>query len=626
MRDAATVDASTPDACPSLPSGWRWVRLGEICMQDRQIIDPSSAPATPLPYLSLEHVESNTGRILREPSEVVADEGKSTTFAFDSRHVLYGKLRPYLNKVALPNYAGRCTTEIIPLLPRNGTDRQFLGWLLRRQETIDAAMRGKTGSRMPRADMGNLFSLAVPCPPLPEQQRIVALLNEQMATVNRAHRAAEASLVAAKSLSAAYLRAVFESREAQRWPRRWVKEFASVSGGIQKLPDRAPNTFHRPFLTVRNVQSGWLDLSDVERFEITPEELSRYRLEKGDLLIVEGNGSLQHIGRNALFNEEIEDCIHQNHLIRVRVNRAEADPEYVSRFLDSASGRMQMIAKAQTTTGLFTLSVSRVEQLEVPLPPLFEQRRIAAKLAEQIAATERMRAALEEQFTTIKQLLAALPGRAFSGEVVHAQPVTVPLTLPRGIAFKRGAIGSYIVKRLYGQKTFGRVQLAKMLYLTEAHVGIDLHGQYRREAAGPLDSNTLYKLEGIATKLRWFTKHPRGTEGYYYRPGPSIDKRVKVAGTMLGDRRAEMDRLLNLFASIDTEQAEIIATLFAAWNDLLIDGRRPDDELILHEVRENWHERKRRFTPDRLREVLAWMREHQLVPRGAGPRTETVGG
>ncbi len=183
----ATTDAAMATAVPSsddwpLPPGWRWARLDTVCMQDRQTIVPGSDLYTTRPYLSLEHVESNTGRILREPAEVIADEGQSTTFAFDSRHILYGKLCPYLNKVALPDFAGRCTTELIPLLPQ-GTDREFLAWILRRQETVETAMHEKTGSRMPRTDMNDLFDMAIPIPPLePVMKMLLANLNGALLT------------------------------------------------------------------------------------------------------------------------------------------------------------------------------------------------------------------------------------------------------------------------------------------------------------------------------------------------------------------------------------------------------------------------------------------------------------
>ena len=72
----------------SLPKGWQWAKLGDVCKQDRQIVEPKSPLASRLLYLSLEHIESNSGRILREPTEPLQDEGKSTTFYFDNRHVL----------------------------------------------------------------------------------------------------------------------------------------------------------------------------------------------------------------------------------------------------------------------------------------------------------------------------------------------------------------------------------------------------------------------------------------------------------------------------------------------------------------------------------------------------------
>jgi len=229
------------DSVRGLPSGWRWVRLGEVCEQDRRIVEPGSDLAARLQYLSLEHVESNTGRILKEGAETVRDEGKSTTFAFSARHILYGKLRPYLNKVALPDFDGRCTTEIIPLLPVDPTDRSYLAWLLRRDETMNAAMRQRTGSRMPRADMQDLLSLVVPMPPPGEQKRIAAILNEQMAAVERARAAAEAQLAAAKALPAAYLRAVFSSPDAQQWPGMQLGEVIRVKSG-NFLPTSAMNT------------------------------------------------------------------------------------------------------------------------------------------------------------------------------------------------------------------------------------------------------------------------------------------------------------------------------------------------------------------------------------------------
>lgn len=157
------------------PGKWPMVKLGDVCRQNRKIVEPNSKLAAKLPYLSLEDVESETGRILKVPAPNNS-VGKSTSFYFDSNHVLYGKLRPYLNKVALPDFSGRCTTELIPLLPNDRLNREFLAYLLRSSHIVARAMHGRTGSRMPRADMDVLLATEIPLPPLAEQERLVAEL------------------------------------------------------------------------------------------------------------------------------------------------------------------------------------------------------------------------------------------------------------------------------------------------------------------------------------------------------------------------------------------------------------------------------------------------------------------
>jgi len=206
---AAYLREVFPRPGEELPAGWRWVKLGDVCKQDRQIIEPRSSQAKKLRYYSLEHIESGTGRILTVTEKQIESAGISTTFCFDRNHVLYGKLRPYLNKVALPEEPGRCTTELIPLRPNHLVDRIFLAWLLRRRETVEFAMQGKTGSRMPRADMDNILSLGVPLPPLVEQKRIATFLNDKLPSVGKVSAAVQSQLIEINALTSALLRKAF---------------------------------------------------------------------------------------------------------------------------------------------------------------------------------------------------------------------------------------------------------------------------------------------------------------------------------------------------------------------------------------------------------------------------------
>lgn len=128
-----------------------------------------------LPFVGMEDIETASGNFIgvRKPKKV-----KSNSFHFDTRHVLYGKLRPYLNKVFVPDFIGHCTTEFLPLLPsKRFLIREWLAVWLRHEKTVENIMATTTGSRMPRVNMDKLKEFKIPLPPLAEQKKIVAYLD-----------------------------------------------------------------------------------------------------------------------------------------------------------------------------------------------------------------------------------------------------------------------------------------------------------------------------------------------------------------------------------------------------------------------------------------------------------------
>lgn len=168
-------------------------------------------------------------------------------------------------------------------------------------------------------------------------------------------------------------------------PKGWlwarIGAFSEVQGGIQKTQLRRPVKNHFPYLRVANVQRDRLCLDRIERYELTDEEVTRWALQAGDLLVVEGNGSADEIGRCAIWDGSIAPCVFQNHLMRVRPDIPET-VEFLKMFLNSPDGMAEMKRLAITTSGLFNLSVGKIRNIAVPLPPLAEQRRIVARVEE----------------------------------------------------------------------------------------------------------------------------------------------------------------------------------------------------------------------------------------------------
>lgn len=169
----------------------------------------------------------------------------------------------------------------------------------------------------------------------------------------------------------------FELPEGWEWS--LIDDLALVTGGIQKQPKRRPANNHYPYLRVANVQRGNINTDDLERFELEDHELKSWSLKHGDMLIVEGNGSADEIGRCAIWEQPIDDCVYQNHLIRVR-QYIDGSQHFISSYLNSPSGIKEMQRLAVTTSGLYNLSVGKIRNIMIPLPPINEQEKILTQL------------------------------------------------------------------------------------------------------------------------------------------------------------------------------------------------------------------------------------------------------
>ncbi len=166
-------------------TAWPEVALQDVAILERDAVAPD-AIEDGTTYVGLEHI--TTGGDFVNVGTVEGGDLKSTKFAFSPVHVLYGKLRPYLGKIARPDFSGVCTTEIIPIRPGRKLDRSFLVHFLRQPEQIELATARSAGANLPRLSPNELAKFKIPLPPVSEQRRIAAILDQ--ADVLRAKRRA----------------------------------------------------------------------------------------------------------------------------------------------------------------------------------------------------------------------------------------------------------------------------------------------------------------------------------------------------------------------------------------------------------------------------------------------------
>jgi type I restriction enzyme S subunit len=315
--------------------------------------------------------------------------------------------RPYIM-----NTSGCIHDGWLVLSPRNqNVSPDFFYHLLGSDFVYAEFVRRAAGATVKNLNIDLVKGVQVPLPPMPEQRRIADLLDRAEAL--RAKR--RAALGQLDALTQSIFLDLFgdPATNPKGWPLAHVGDVADVQGGLQVSSARKNHPCEIPYLRVANVFRGFLDLSEIKTLRATEAEISRTKLEKDDLLIVEGHGNPAEIGRGALWDGSVVGCIHQNHIIRVRFKRAQVLPLFACSYLNSPGGRRHLLRAGKTTSGLNTISVSEVRSAPVVLPPLSLQHEFASR----IDAVEKLKVAYRASLVTLDHLFAVLGYRAFRGEL-----------------------------------------------------------------------------------------------------------------------------------------------------------------------------------------------------------------
>jgi type I restriction enzyme S subunit len=340
---------------------------------------------------------------------------------FQTGDVLVAKITPCFENgkiaqvcSALGHGYGSTEFHVVRARPDRANPRFILHYL--RQDRIriegERKMTGSAGQR--RVPKHFLEELPIPLPPIEEQRRIAGILDKAEAL--RAKR--RQAIARLDTLAQSIFIEMFGDpvTNPKGWATALVGDISDVQGGLQLGPSRskpASNKCELPYLRVANVYRDQLDLAEIKTMWATRPESRRTCLRAGDVLFVEGHGNPEEIGRCAVWDGSIEPCLHQNHLIRVRCDAEYMNPYFLSRQVNSPSGRVKLRKSGKTTSGLNTISVSNIRSVSVIRPPIHLQNEFQQKLD----AVGQRRAALESSSVHLDSLFASLQHRAFRGEL-----------------------------------------------------------------------------------------------------------------------------------------------------------------------------------------------------------------
>lgn len=395
----------------SLPKSWHFDRFKDVAALRSERTDEASEIED---YLELEDLESGSGRILNRRNTMTV---VSEVTVFKTGDVLFGKLRPYLEKYYVAEFDGKCTGEILAFKPERITSR-FLFYCLASPWFIERCNLLAYGAKMPRVNWPTqLAQFNLPLPPLPEQHRIATYLDASCAAIDAAVAAKRRQLDTLDALRKSIIQRAITRGIAtdaaleptgnvwlEQIPRGWklvsLKRIAEIRGGLTLGKQYEGELVERPYLRVGNVQDGHLDLADVSVIELPASVAAGVELRPNDVLMTEG-GDLDKLGRGHLWRGEIPGCLHQNHIFAVRCFAHKLKPMFLAYATAAQYGRDYFEATGKKTTNLANTNATKVGQFPIPLPPLAEQEAICAHLDKKTAEVNRITATITAQIDTL---------------------------------------------------------------------------------------------------------------------------------------------------------------------------------------------------------------------------------
>lgn len=321
--------------------------------------------------------------------------------------------RVVVGKIGITQQTIATNQDFVAFIPDLTTiDADFLAWyLLSKRWNLRSRQKGATIQGIRRSD---LDSLPIPVPPLPEQRRIVARIQEMMERVDEVRRLRDETKRQSVALSTS------ARKEAYDIPDPLVALGSLILDGPTNGLYKPASTYGTgtPILRINNFDNGdkLRGGANLKRLTLTPDEARRYALRENDFVINRVNGSLDVVGKACLIERLDEPTVFESNMMCFAIDDRVASRSYVLHFLASPQCRWQIKGKAKHIQQA-SINQQDVKSLRLPLPPLPEQGRIAATLDHICEHAQRLKAQIDEGTSSLGALPSAILRKAFAGEL-----------------------------------------------------------------------------------------------------------------------------------------------------------------------------------------------------------------
>ena len=339
-------------------------------------------------------------------------------------------------------------------------------------------------------------------------------------------------------------------------------------------------------------------------------------LDPSDLIVAMTEQTAGLLGSTAFVPKNGKTYLHNQRLGKLIFNREFLSPEYLFHYFNGPFLRT-CIADSSTGMKVKHTSPEKIGLILFPLPSLAEQHRIVAKLDQLMALCDQLKPRLTQARQLNEQLASTLVEHVLAEDDQQTLIATDQKTA-------RTLLAAEITYRLHAQRTFGQRKLQKVIYLAEHAARLAaIQGNYLRNVAGPHDRQLMDQVESELQNHQWYERIEREAFGHAYRPLSQAGRHHPAyVSAWPSAERATIEQVIELMRNWDTDRCEMTVTLYAVWNDFILEGHPVSDETIVDEVMHSWNDTKLRFDKTEWLAVLAEMKKHKiLTPSGFGKRT-----
>lgn len=546
-----------------------------------------------------------------------ASEDLSSYQLVSEGNLAMNKMKAWQGSLGISSHRGIVSPAYFIFDKLTDDDPRYLNYLLRSKNYATAFMTISKGIRVNQWDVDpdRLRLLPLVIPPQTDQRAIAAFLDRETAKIDAAVAAQERLItLLAEKRAATISRAVTNGLD----PDATMKD-----SGIEWLGRIPAHWDAKRLRFLCKIETGDGDTQDAVEdgdypfFVRSPniEGINRYSFDC-EAVMTSGDGA----GVGKIYHHYAgKFTAHQ----RVYVFHGFDGilPRLVYHYFKAYFARVTLQGTAKSTVE--SLRRPMLADFWIVVPDKSEQ---AAVLNFCEATEEKYNGAIErceEGIRLLRERRAALISAAVTGKIDVRGEVTADNVV--SLDKYRAAVGAVAIAKL---GKMGRMAVMKAGYLAEAHAGMhELQGHYERDAAGPYCSGVVRGMERGAADRHGITVRENEGKATYDLPA-GLELPVRELRDRFGTDRA--NRYLSLVSELSgfsREGVEAIATLYAAWNDLLARGGDVTDDAVHHEVLENWHDEKRtKFNTEKLAHWMGWMRRNGVVPDGTAPRTDHQAG